>query len=52
MEVAPKRAGFAPERINRITDHLNRNYISPARSPDARRWSRAMATSHISNHSA
>jgi CubicO group peptidase (beta-lactamase class C family) len=27
MEVAPKRAGFAPERINRITDHLNRNYI-------------------------
>ena len=27
MEVAPKRAGFAPERINRITDHLNRNYL-------------------------
>src|SRR5579863_903425 len=27
MEIAPKRAGFAPERINRITDHLNRNYI-------------------------
>jgi CubicO group peptidase (beta-lactamase class C family) len=27
MELAPKRAGFAPERINRITDHLNRNYV-------------------------
>ena len=27
MEVAPKRAGFAPERINRITEHLDRNYI-------------------------
>ena len=27
MEVAPKRAGFVPERISRITDHLNRNYI-------------------------
>jgi CubicO group peptidase (beta-lactamase class C family) len=27
MELAPKRAGFAPDRINRITDHLNRNYI-------------------------
>src|SRR5271167_3770577 len=31
MEVAPKRAGFAPERINRITDHLNRNYIEPGK---------------------
>ena len=29
MELAPKRAGFAPERINRITDHLIRNYIEP-----------------------
>ena len=27
MELAPKRAGFAPERINRITEHLDRNYI-------------------------
>ena len=27
MELAPKRAGFAAERLNRITDHLNRNYI-------------------------
>ena len=27
MELAPKRAGFAPERINRITEHLDKNYI-------------------------
>ena len=27
MELSPKQAGFAPERINRITDHLNRNYV-------------------------
>ena len=27
MELAPKRAGFAPERINRITEHLDQNYI-------------------------
>ena len=31
MELAPKRAGFAPERIDRITDHLNRNYIEPGK---------------------
>jgi CubicO group peptidase (beta-lactamase class C family) len=31
MELAPKKAGFAPERLNRITDHLNRNYIEPAK---------------------
>ena len=31
MEIAPQRAGFAPERINRITDHLNRNYIEPGK---------------------
>ena len=31
MELAPKRAGFAPERINRITEHLNRNYIEPGK---------------------
>ena len=30
MEVAPKRAGFAPERINRITDHLERT-IAPGK---------------------
>jgi len=28
MELAPKRAGFAPERINRITEHLDKNYIA------------------------
>jgi CubicO group peptidase (beta-lactamase class C family) len=27
MELSPKRAGFAPDRLGRITDHLNRNYI-------------------------
>jgi CubicO group peptidase (beta-lactamase class C family) len=27
MELEPKRAGFAPERLARITDHLSRNYI-------------------------
>ncbi|HEY6299074.1 MAG TPA: serine hydrolase domain-containing protein [Candidatus Binatus sp.] len=31
MELAPKRAGFAPERINRITEHLNKNYIGPGK---------------------
>jgi CubicO group peptidase (beta-lactamase class C family) len=31
MELAPKRAGFEPERINRITDHLNRSYIEPGK---------------------
>jgi len=31
MELAPKRAGFAAERLNRITDHLNRNYIEPGK---------------------
>ena len=31
MELAPKRAGFAPERINRITEHLDQNYIQPGK---------------------
>jgi CubicO group peptidase (beta-lactamase class C family) len=31
MELAPKKAGFAPERLNRITDHLNRHYIEPGK---------------------
>jgi CubicO group peptidase (beta-lactamase class C family) len=31
MELAPKRAGFAPERISRITDHLDKNYIAPGK---------------------
>jgi CubicO group peptidase (beta-lactamase class C family) len=31
MELAPKRAGFAPERINRITEHLDKNYVAPGK---------------------
>jgi CubicO group peptidase (beta-lactamase class C family) len=31
MELAPKRAGFAPERINRITEHLDKHYIEPGK---------------------
>jgi len=31
MELAPKRAGFAPERINRISEHLDQNYIQPGK---------------------
>ena len=31
MELAPKRAGFSAERLGRITDHLNRNYIEPGK---------------------
>ena len=31
MELAPKRAGFAPERINRIAEHLDKNYIQPGK---------------------
>lgn len=31
METSPKRAGFAPDRLERITDHLNRNYIESAK---------------------
>jgi len=31
MELAPKRAGFAAERINRITDHLDKNYVTPGK---------------------
>jgi CubicO group peptidase (beta-lactamase class C family) len=27
METSPNEAGFAPERLARIADHLNRNYI-------------------------
>jgi len=27
MELAPKQAGFSAERLERITDHLNRSYI-------------------------
>jgi CubicO group peptidase (beta-lactamase class C family) len=31
VEMDPKRAGFVPERINRISEHLNRNYIEPGK---------------------
>ncbi len=31
MELEPKRAGFAPDRLARITEHLDRNYIAPGK---------------------
>src|SRR5690606_32310763 len=31
MEVTPEDAGFSPERLDRITDHLTRNYIETGR---------------------
>ena len=31
MEVRPDAAGFSASRLNRITAHLNDNYISPGR---------------------
>ncbi len=31
MDVAPKDAGFAPDRLERITGHLSRNYIEPGK---------------------
>jgi len=31
MDLAPKEAGFSPERLERITDHLARNYIEPGK---------------------
>jgi CubicO group peptidase (beta-lactamase class C family) len=31
MTLVPREAGFAPERLERITDHLNRNYIEPGK---------------------
>jgi len=33
MELAPQQAGFSAERLARITDHLNRNYIEPGKIP-------------------
>jgi CubicO group peptidase (beta-lactamase class C family) len=33
MEVKPKRAGFSKRRLERITDHLQRNYIEPGKIP-------------------
>ncbi len=31
MELSPKPAGFSAERLERITDHLNKNYIEPGK---------------------
>jgi CubicO group peptidase (beta-lactamase class C family) len=31
MELAPTKAGFAAERLEQITGHLNRNYIEPGK---------------------
>ncbi len=31
MELAPRKAGFDPARLDRITGHLNRNYIDPGK---------------------
>ena len=31
MELAPKQAGLSAERMERITDHLSRNYIEPGK---------------------
>ena len=31
MELATKAAGFSAERLERITDHLKRNYIGPGK---------------------
>ena len=31
MELAPEQAGLSPERLERITSHLNKNYIEPGK---------------------
>jgi len=31
FDLAPEKAGFAPERLERITEHLERNYIAPGK---------------------
>ncbi len=33
MDTAPKQTGFAPGRLQRISDHINRNYIEPGKIP-------------------
>ncbi|MBX3707786.1 MAG: beta-lactamase family protein [Pseudomonadales bacterium] len=33
MDTTPKRAGFAKKRLERITEHLERNYIGPGKIP-------------------
>ncbi|HEY5646177.1 MAG TPA: serine hydrolase domain-containing protein [Pseudomonadales bacterium] len=31
MDIAPEAAGFSAPRLERITDHLNRNYVEPGK---------------------
>jgi CubicO group peptidase (beta-lactamase class C family) len=31
MQLAPKQAGFSAGRLDRLTDHLNRNYLDPGK---------------------
>ena len=31
MRLAPTKAGFSPERLERITDHLTKHYIDPGK---------------------
>ena len=31
MELATKQAGFSGERLERITEHLQRNYVAPGK---------------------
>ncbi len=31
MDVTPKEAGFSPERLERITEHLQRSYVAPGK---------------------
>ena len=33
METRPRRAGFSKKRLERITDHLERNYVAPGKIP-------------------
>jgi len=33
MKLTPKRAGFSRKRLDRITEHLERNYIEPQKIP-------------------
>jgi hypothetical protein len=31
MRLAPTKAGFSPERLERITDHLTSHYVDPGK---------------------
>jgi CubicO group peptidase (beta-lactamase class C family) len=33
METRPRRAGFSKKRLERITEHLERNYVAPGKIP-------------------